>query len=82
MSLGQQHAEEAPSTRPSPSAPETNEQRPLPTHRCGDSVQFSEGLELPGWGNNKVFFSPPMPPHVLMNFRGFPPGCGDSIADF
>ena len=24
----------------------------------------------------------PMPPHVLMNFRGFPPGCGDSVADF
>ena len=26
--------------------------------------------------------SPPVPPHVLMNFRGFPPGCGDSVADF
>ena len=25
---------------------------------------------------------PPMPPHVLMNFRGFPPGCSDSVADF
>jgi len=25
---------------------------------------------------------PPMPPHVLMNFRGFPPGCADSVADF
>ena len=25
---------------------------------------------------------PPMPPHVRMNFRGFPPGCGDSVADF
>ena len=24
----------------------------------------------------------PMPPHVLMNFRGFPPGCRDSVADF
>ena len=23
-----------------------------------------------------------MPKHVLMNFRGFPPGCGDSVADF
>ena len=23
-----------------------------------------------------------MPPHVLLNFRGFPPGCGDSVADF
>ena len=21
-------------------------------------------------------------PHVLMNFRGFSPGCGDSVADF
>ena len=30
-----------------------------------------------------LFNSPPqMPPHVLMNFRGFPPGCGDSVADF
>ena len=29
-----------------------------------------------------IFFSPPMPPHVLMNFRGFPPGCGNSVADF
>ena len=28
------------------------------------------------------FFFSPMPPHVLMNFRGFPPGCGDSVADF
>jgi hypothetical protein len=28
------------------------------------------------------FFFLPMPPHVLMNFRGFPPGCGDSVADF
>ena len=25
----------------------------------------------------KFFFT-----HVLMNFRGFPPGCGDSVADF
>ena len=24
----------------------------------------------------------PMPPHVLMNFRGFPPGCGDSVLRF
>ena len=30
---------------------------------------------------DKVFFSP-MPPHVLRNFSGFPPGCGDSVADF
>ena len=29
-----------------------------------------------------IFFPPPLPPHVLMNFRGFPPGCGDSVADF
>ena len=25
---------------------------------------------------------PPLPTPVLMNFRGFPPGCGDSVADF
>jgi len=23
-----------------------------------------------------------MPPHVRMNCRDFPPGCGDSVADF
>ena len=23
-----------------------------------------------------------MPPYVLMNFRGFPPGYGDSVTDF
>ena len=23
-----------------------------------------------------------MPPHIVINFRGFPPGCGDSAADF
>ena len=28
------------------------------------------------------FFLPPMRPHVLMNFRSLPPGCGDSLADF
>ena len=25
---------------------------------------------------------PQMPPHILMNFCGFPPGCGDSVADY
>ena len=29
-----------------------------------------------------VMFFFPMPPHVLMNFHGFPPGCGNSVADF
>ena len=29
-----------------------------------------------------IFFFLPVPPHVLTNFRGFPPGCGDSVADF
>ena len=29
-----------------------------------------------------IFLFLPMPPHVLMNFRGFSPGCGDSVADF
>ena len=28
------------------------------------------------------FFFSPMPPRVLMNFHGFPPGFGDSVADF
>ena len=28
-----------------------------------------------------IFFLP-MPPPVLMNFVGFSPGCGDSVADF
>ena len=30
----------------------------------------------------KYIYFFPMPPHVPMNFRGFPPGCGDSVADF
>jgi len=34
------------------------------------------------YSNFSMFFPPPMPPHVLMNFRGFPSGCGDSVADF
>ena len=29
-----------------------------------------------------IYSPPPMPPHVLMNFRDFPSGCGDSVADF
>ena len=29
-----------------------------------------------------IYIYIPMTPHVLMNFRGFPPGCGDSVADF
>ena len=29
-----------------------------------------------------IYIFSPMPPHVLMNVRGFPPGCGDSVADF
>ena len=29
-----------------------------------------------------LFFFYSTPPHVLMNFRGFSPGCGDSVADF
>ena len=32
--------------------------------------------------DNFFFFPPPMPPHVLMNFCGFPPGCGNSVTDF
>ena len=31
---------------------------------------------------NNFFLPPPIPLHVLMNFRAFPPGCGDSVADF
>ena len=29
-----------------------------------------------------MFPPPPMPRDVLMNFRGFSPGCGDSVGDF
>jgi hypothetical protein len=34
--------------------------------------------------NSKLrkFPPPPMPALLVMNFRGFPPGCGDSVADF
>ena len=31
---------------------------------------------------NKSSLHPTMPPPVLMNFVVFPPGCGDSVADF
>ena len=27
-------------------------------------------------------YSPPIPPHVLKKFRGFPPGCSDSVGEF
>ena len=40
--------------------------------------QLGSSISLP-W---VISFSFPMPPHVRMNFRGFPPGCGDSVADF
>jgi hypothetical protein len=30
----------------------------------------------------KIVVPPPMPPHVLMNFVVFPPGCGESVTDF
>jgi len=29
-----------------------------------------------------IYIYIPMPPHVLMNFRGFSPGCGNSVAGF
>ena len=29
-----------------------------------------------------IFFLSPMPPTVRTNFVVFPPGCGDSVADF
>ena len=32
--------------------------------------------------NFEKFFFSPMPPPVLMNFVVFPPGCGDSVANF
>ena len=42
------------------------------------SLSLTEGQAETAW--EYIFFLP-MPPHVLMNFRGFPPGCGDSVAD-
>jgi len=41
--------------------------------KIGNNPQIVNDIEL---------FFLPMPPRVLMNFRGFPPGCGDSVADF
>ena len=34
----------------------------------------------PTWQWDFFFF--PIPQHLLINFRGFRPGCGDSVADF
>ena len=34
------------------------------------------------WIKYVVKFFSLMPQHVLMKFRGFPPGCGNSVADF
>ena len=49
------------------------------------SLQYTSAFD-DSTANTKSFetglFPPQMPPHVLMNFRGFPPGCGDSVADF
>ena len=34
------------------------------------------------FNNIYIYIYSPIWAHVLMNFRGFPPGCGDSVADF
>jgi hypothetical protein len=56
-----------------------------------DGCQHTKHVELPREieGGPKLgtqyiiyIFVLPLPPNVLMNFRGFPPGCGDSVADF
>ena len=44
---------------------------------CYSAVQSGRWIT---WRRNVPPF--PMPPHVLMNFHGFPPGCDDSVADF
>ena len=66
-----------------------------PTISAGERPQtHSLDRAATGTGNKKfkdrkcyfqfiiTFYLFPMPPHVLRNFRGFPPGCGDSVADF
>ena len=49
----------------------------ISNHEVSENENKQEALNL-----KCFFFSPPMPPHVVMNYRGFPPGCGDSVADF
>ena len=61
--------------------------------RAGKELHVASGRNYLEGGNmyvQKFFnkasfwnsFFPSMPPHVLMYFRGFPPGCGDSVGDF
>ena len=58
-------------------------------HSLSNQVTYVRNLDHTARVNTKaiaklssiVSFSP-IPPHVLTNFRGFPPGCGDSAADF
>ena len=46
----------------------------------GSALKFVRLQPALSVSTHDFFF--PMPPHVLMNFRGFPPGCGDNVADF
>jgi len=58
----------------------------MPSDRDNLRVHFASNATLHGdfvIVRNKLFFSSPqLSPHVLMNFRGFSPGYGDSLADF
>ena len=53
-----------------------------------DIIDIKKHMEKDGWirmWNYYIYIyisPPPMPPHVLMNFCGFPPGCGDGVANF
>ena len=51
---------------------------------CAFLLVYSTSWQLYHNARNRLYFLFPsqMPPHVLMNFRGFPPGCGDSVTDF
>ena len=55
-------------------------------HKCLTivlDILKTQNLAPPHYKEVNYFYPPPqMPPHVLMNFRGFPPDCGDSVADF
>ena len=56
-------------------------------NRRGASVQSStgsRGVRISSSNAGYTMFRGllPMPPHVLMNFRGFPPSFGDNVADF
>ena len=49
-------------------------------YECKHYTDTDFNISVEKWTNSNNV--PPVPPPVLMNFAVFPPGCGDSVADF